>query len=246
MDGKLATAILREGGGQEYPDSRVPRPGTRERDNVRRQELIQTRGILTADSAMNLGISDRGDALARNAEQLTEGKLRGANWCLRYVRFAIERTTGLNRNERAGMAIQSVEKFRHNPSFKEILVQSREDLKKLPRGTVVITANPRGGAGHAQIMLGNGKAASDFRHGLCIYRNASEFYAFYPIGTSSIPIAALSQENSPGNIPNLDSWAKSFLCESLILQLWYANQKRQEEQRNQEERRKKDLKVVSV
>lgn len=121
--------------------------------------------------------------LLQKLAQVAESRAgtRSDGTCLATVRSYLD-VFNLGNQTRSGRAIDSVDRFRENPKFEEVKDVTRENLAQLPAGTVVITMHPSGmkKAGHAQIMIGGGRAASEFVHGLSVYRGATKFFAFIP------------------------------------------------------------------
>lgn len=115
--------------------------------------------------------------LVANAD--SKAHSHGTGWCLRAVREALESVHAAN-TKKVAWAIQSVPHFRVNPNFQEVPA-TRENLKSMPKGTVIVIENPDGGPGHIEIARGDGTAVSDFdQKGMQVYRRASRFYAFIP------------------------------------------------------------------
>ena len=104
--------------------------------------------------------SDKGKKLAQNIKNNLKGF---TGYCSRHVSNALA-ASGLG-TERASSAYQMADKLAQNKNFKEIKVTSKEQLKSLPAGCVVVyaagAANYNSKHGHIEVSLGDGTAGSD-------------------------------------------------------------------------------------
>lgn len=104
--------------------------------------------------------SEKGEKLAKAIKNNAVGF---TGYCSRYVSNALA-SSGLG-NERASSAHLMDDKLRSNKNFKEVTINSQEDLKNLPAGCVVVYEAGAGGYnakhGHIEVTLGDGTAGSD-------------------------------------------------------------------------------------
>lgn len=122
-----------------------------------------------------------GNKLANIANQNAQS--RGTKkLCLQGVRTTLEKA-GLKENgSMGGSAFQADKVLSRNKNFKEVGV-SRDDLKNLPAGCVVVWQPSDGHPhGHIAVTLGNGKEASDHVQNQ-IVRNTG-YSVFVPVGIS--------------------------------------------------------------
>lgn len=99
--------------------------------------------------------------------------------CARYVSNAMERVGVVGDRGDAWLLRDSLRK---NPHFKEVDINS-VDVTKLPAGCILVYQKGAAGysseAGHVEITLGNGKAASDFVNNRI--RKSSNMNVFVPV-----------------------------------------------------------------
>lgn len=93
---------------------------------------------------------------------LREARSRGTTgWCYSAVAESIARATRGRVNLSGRSAYMAAPQLARSPLFDEINVRSRNDLAKLPAGSVVVWGKGRSKHGHISVALGNGKEASD-------------------------------------------------------------------------------------
>lgn len=104
-------------------------------------------------------------------------------WCMRGARTSMEKANLSNGEIRAASACQSEAILRNHKNFKQVDI-SREDLKNLPAGCVVVWGASQGHQhGHIAITLGDGREASDHVQKLITNRPA-KYSVFVPAGVN--------------------------------------------------------------
>jgi len=111
---------------------------------------------------------------------------RTSGYCARGVNDALEKAGIVKKDStRRASAYQLKEAFDNTPSLKRVSVK-REDLKKLPKGCIIVWQRGDGSAnspssehGHVCITLGNGKEASDDVRNLKVFD--TEFDVYVPV-----------------------------------------------------------------
>ena len=110
-------------------------------------------------------------------------------WCARGTNEALEMAGLANGETRVASAWQAAYKLRNHKNFKEVRV-SREDLKNLPAGCIVVWqaswGNPHG---HIAVTLGDGREASDHVQYINTNRQAS-YSVFIPVGNKKTSLSA--------------------------------------------------------
>lgn len=128
--------------------------------------------------------ADLGNRLANIAER-NASKTNTVGWCARGTNDSLELAGITNGETRVASAYQEADKLAHHKNFKEVFV-SREDLKSLPAGCVIVWDKNAAGTrpsdihGHITITLGDGKEASD--HITNTYMLNTQFRVFVPVG----------------------------------------------------------------
>lgn len=113
-----------------------------------------------APVAPKLTVTPTGRKLADTA--LREARSRGTTgWCYSAVAESIARATRGRVNLYGKSAYMAAPQLARSPMFDEISIRSRNDLTKLPAGSVVVWGKGRSKHGHISVALGNGKEASD-------------------------------------------------------------------------------------
>jgi hypothetical protein len=93
---------------------------------------------------------------------LREARSRGTTgWCYSAVAESIARATRGRVNLSGRSAYMAAPQLARSPLFDEVSIRSRNDLAKLPAGSVVVWGKGRSKHGHISVALGNGKEASD-------------------------------------------------------------------------------------
>ncbi len=145
-------------------------------------EEIMARGSITVEEAFRLRENQDLKALAADAWRDAGSVSR--RYCLGEVTNRLIEN-GFRGSRIAPSAIEGAEVLRKDPRFIEIKDVDIDDVKHLPRGTVVIYEKPGFGlnaAGHAEIVTGENQAASDFRHRANIYGGKPGMvFAFLPV-----------------------------------------------------------------
>ena len=148
-------------------------------------ELLSLRGrrSISVSEAASIEASDSMKLLAQVSWRQAGSHTR--HYCLRSVTNVLLAGDVID-SRIAPRAIDAVPVLRRNSAFVEVKGVKMSDLASLPEGTVVIYEKPgygTGAAGHAQILCGNGRAASDFRHDLNVYQGTPrQVFAFIPLG----------------------------------------------------------------
>ncbi|MEW6278979.1 MAG: hypothetical protein AB1758_10175, partial [Candidatus Eremiobacterota bacterium] len=102
-------------------------------------------------------------------------------YCYRYVKRHL-RQAGLGELT-GGSAYMAARQLAQNPNFREVRGLSRQDLTRLPAGSVVVWDRGQGRPhGHVSVALGDGREASD-RIRRQITRYPSSYRVFQPNGT---------------------------------------------------------------
>ena len=117
------------------------------------------------------------------AEYMRNHSVGFIGYCSRYVSNGIA-ATGLG-NERAASAHMMDEKLRNNKNFKEITVTSKEQLKSLPAGCIIVyeagAARYSSKHGHIEVTLGNGTACSDGITRNMRFAEGDKMHVFVPV-----------------------------------------------------------------
>lgn len=122
------------------------------------------------------------NALANIAEKNAK-RTNGIGRCFRGVRESLE-AAGLSKGEIRGQsAYQAADMLAEHNNFREVKGLSKEQLKALPAGCVMVWDKSRGHEhGHIAVTLGNGKEASDHVQKVC--QRDADFRVFIPTGLS--------------------------------------------------------------
>ena len=123
--------------------------------------------------------SDKGAKLAQTVKKNLKGF---TGYCSAHVSNALA-ASGLG-TERTASAYQMADKLAQNKNFKEIKVTSKEQLKSLPAGCIVVyaagAANYNAKHGHIEVTFGDGTAGSDGQTRNMRY--TEQMRVFVPIG----------------------------------------------------------------
>lgn len=126
---------------------------------------------------------DLGNKLANIAAK-NASRTNTIGWCAKGTNDSIQLAGLASGETRVASAYQEADKLAKHKNFKEVSV-SREDLKKLPAGCVIVwnktgdASRLSGQHGHTTITLGNGKEASDHVQDLIMLD--SEYRVFVPV-----------------------------------------------------------------
>ncbi|MBR1753933.1 hypothetical protein IJ732_03775 [bacterium] len=133
-------------------------------------------------SVYNQELSEK---LAKQSLKESAGRTKSTGWCAKAVNDALEKAGLADKNStRCASAYMLERVFDNNSSFKRVNV-SRDELKNLPAGCIVVWQNGYGFGtdfakhGHVVITQGNGKATSDYVQNMKDY--GTEFAVFVPV-----------------------------------------------------------------
>lgn len=148
---------------QQYAIEQLPKPGAYESSGVDTSSYHKNDNALSFDELSKNGLKYSGANGQKLAQAVRRGVVGFTGHCSRKVSNAL-RDSGLG-TERAASAHMMDDKLRNNKNFKEVKVNSVEELRSLPAGCVVVyeagAARYSSKHGHIEITLGNGTAASD-------------------------------------------------------------------------------------
>lgn len=123
--------------------------------------------------------------LAKQSEIETAGRIKSTGWCARYVNNAFERIGLVKKNStRCGSAYMLERRLDSCSAFKRVNV-SRDKIKDLPEGCVVVWQKGSGfgndfaNHGHIFITQGNGEATSDYKQKIIDY--GTDFAVYVPV-----------------------------------------------------------------
>lgn len=125
------------------------------------------------------------EKLAKQSKKEAAGKIKSTGWCAKCVNDALEKAGLVKKNSTRRASAYMLERvFDNNKSFQRVKV-SRDELKNLPAGCVVVWQNGSGFGnafakhGHIFITQGNGKATSDYLQDMKDY--GTDFAVYVPV-----------------------------------------------------------------
>lgn len=139
--------------------------------------------------------SKQGSAIAKSALGVIQQGNVPTHYCYRAVKNALK---PFGKNLTGGSAYMAADQLAKDPAFKEITGVSREDLRKLPAGAVVVYdkipnytgKNSACNHGHISIALGDGREASyQTRAQVKTFNDRSQGKVYYPKFRVFIPLA---------------------------------------------------------
>ena len=159
-------------------------------ENVVKASYVAQETLTKKNEIDNIYNKELSEKLAATAEK-TAKRMNTRDWCAKGVNDALEAAGLVEKNTtRAPSAYQLVAKYDKCPNLKKVNV-SKEDLKKLPAGCIIVWKNTGvkdgsfGEHGHVLVTLGNGKEASDHIQEMKIHKTD---YAVY------VPVSGLNSK----------------------------------------------------